>query len=93
MIESRTPALGAGVLYRLGFPGRDFLALKLEQVEREIFAALFLDTQNRLIEEREMFWPRRHRRSRVKFDGLCLSALPQIIGVTAPSIATMAPVT
>jgi DNA repair protein RadC len=34
---------------------KDYLSLKLGQLEHEVFVALFLDSQNRLIECREMF--------------------------------------
>lgn len=41
----------------MGTPGqvRAFLALHLAELEHEVFVALFLDNQNRLIEARELF--------------------------------------
>lgn len=43
--------------YSMTSPGlvRDFLRLRLEQVEHELFCVLFLDSQHRLIEFAELF--------------------------------------
>jgi|SRR5690554_1347901 len=35
---------------------KNFLRLKMERLESEVFAVLFLDSQNRLIEYRELFF-------------------------------------
>jgi DNA repair protein RadC len=54
--EGLDASFAKGVVFDAPQVAKDYLALKLGQQEREVFAVVYLDSQHKVIEYREMFF-------------------------------------